>query len=317
MIVPVERRWAAKVAVGLVVSVGLAAGAGPGEAAGEPAAEDLGAVKARGELRIGADPTAGEPYFWLKGGKTPAGFEAEIGQAIAKQLGVKAHFVATSWRDLLDAVRAGRVDMALNALEVRQDNGVVFSTPYYVSSQAIVIRPERTGIYGLTDLVGRKVATTDGSVAASILGQLKPVPQIRLFADTQGPFQDLLAGRSDAVLLESAMGRSHVKADPKHFKVAGLPLLPRPYAVAGRKTSPLLMAAVSKALRDMRTKHDLARILSAYNLYDAVQAGAPAPPKAPVASASPASPEPSSRPRRRHRLRPHRQHPSPIPESSP
>ena len=117
--------------------------AAPAQAAApSPGVGDLDAVKAHGELRIGADASAGEPYFWLAAGK-PRGFEAELGDAIAKKLGVKAVFVQTGWRDLLPALAQGRIDVALNALEVRPDAEAAFTTPYYVSSQAILVRSEQ------------------------------------------------------------------------------------------------------------------------------------------------------------------------------
>ncbi|MDB5095843.1 MAG: Amino acid transporter binding protein and permease protein [Cyanobacteria bacterium RYN_339] len=260
--------------------------AGPALAAApSPPVGDFDAVKARGELRIGADPTAGEPYYWLAAGK-PKGFEAELGEAIAKKLGVKAVFVTTSWRDLLPALAGGRIDVALNALEVRPDGEAAFTTPYYVSSQAILVRSDQQRIYGLSDLAGKKVATTDGSVASAILGKLKPPAATRLFADTQAPFKDLAAGHSDAVLLESAMVRRRQQADPKKFRLAGLPLLPRPYAAAVRKRNPQLLASVNKAIGDLLNAGEIKKILTGYNLWDSLQSGGVAP-AAPAATPTP------------------------------
>jgi ABC-type amino acid transport substrate-binding protein len=255
-----------------VVGLSLLAAAPAWAAPPSPGVGDLDAVKARGELRIGADPTAGEPYYWLAAGK-PKGFEAELGEAIAKKLGVKATFVTTGYRDLLPALGAGRIDVALNALEVRQDAEVTFTMPYYVSSQAILVRVDQTRIYGLSDLAGKKVATTDGSVASAILTKLKPPATTRLFADTSGPFKDLAAGRSEAVLLESAMVRRRQQAEPKKFKLAGLPLLPRPYAAAVRKKNPQLLASVNKAIGDLLNAGEIKKILTGYNLWDSLQAG--------------------------------------------
>jgi ABC-type amino acid transport substrate-binding protein len=240
-----------------------------------PVAIDLPAIKVRGDIRIGADPSAGEPYFWFAAAKA-SGFEAELGEAIAQKLGVKATFVQTPWRDLMAAVKAGRIDVAINALELRQDNDIMFSVPYYMASQAILVRTTEQRVYGLTDLAGRRVATTDGSVAAAILGKLRPAAVTRMFADTEAPFQDLAAGKSDAVLLESAMVRRHAMAEPKKFRLAGLPLLPRPYGAAMRKSGPLLVAGINAAIKDLQNSKEMARILRGYNLWDSIQAGAPA-----------------------------------------
>lgn len=281
-------------ALGLGVALAAPALAAPSP----PAPADLPVLKAHGELRIGADPTAGEPYYWLAG-NMPSGFEADLGRAVARKLGVKATFVTTSWRDLVPAVKAGKIDVALNALEVRNDPELRFSKPYYTASQAILVRSTETKIYALKDLAGRRVATTDGSVAAAVMGDLKPAVQLRLFADTQAPFKDLLEGKADAVVLESAMVRRKLATDPKHLKLAGLPFVPRPYGAAMRKNAPLLGAAFDKALAELRASGELTKILTTYNLMDSLQgAGASAPKPKPSAS-----PAPSRHRRRRHRVR--------------
>ena len=86
----------------LLTLAGLPAWAAPSPL---PVVVDLPAIVQRGELRIGADPSAGEPYFWTAGSK-PMGFEADLGMAIAKKLGIPRERVAD------DIIHAGNTSSA-------------------------------------------------------------------------------------------------------------------------------------------------------------------------------------------------------------
>lgn len=258
-------------------------------------AASLDEVKRRGELRVAADPTAGAPYY-VKAAEGYTGFEAELACAIAKRLGVKITFVTAPWSRLIDTLRDGQADLVLNAHEIGAKPGVSFTKPYYVASQALVVPQKETRIYGVKDLAGRKVGTTAGSVAATVLAHLPKPAVVKPYADTEGPFKALGAGQVDAVLLESAMVRWHAKQSGAKLRVVGLPMLPRPYGGAVKTEDVTLLTAVDGAIAAMRRDGELKRTLDQYGLWDGVQSGTPAP----APSASPAA-APAPHHRRRHR----------------
>jgi polar amino acid transport system substrate-binding protein len=247
-------------------------------AAGLPAqAAPLEEVQRRGELRVAADPSAGQPYF-AQSGEAFTGFEAELARALAAQLGVKAVFVATPWAKLLDAVREGRVDVAINALEIEACPDVRFSQPYYVASQGLLVKKADTRIYGVKDLSGRAVGTTQGSVAAAVLQNLPKPAKVKAYPDTASPFKALATGQVEAVLLESAMVRWQAKQQPAMFRLAGLPMLPRPYGAAVRDADATLLDGLNGATAKLRATGALRKLLTGYGLWDSVQeAPKPAP----------------------------------------
>ena len=250
-------------------------------------------LKQQGELRFAVDPTSGAPYF-TAGVKGNVGFEADLAVALARRLALKPIFVPTAWRELRLALADGRADVALNALEVKDDAGVRFTAPYYVASQAILVRAGETRIYDLRDLAGKKVATTRGSVAAAILGRMRPKPTTVLADDTDAPFRALSRKSADAVFLEAAMVRTWLKKDPRAFRLAGRPVLPRPYGAAVRRSNPRLLGALDQALLALRKDGTHARILRTYGLWDSLQGVRP--PITPAVGPRPAKPLPSPTP---------------------
>lgn len=246
---------------------------------------DWATIRRRGELRLAADASSGLPYF-RRNGKAYEGFEAELGRALARRLGLKAVFIQTPWRDLTTAVRGGDADVALNGLEIRDEPELRYSTPYYVASQAILVRQQVQQIYVLQDLAGRKVGSTRGSIAAAILAHLKPPAKSSLFSDTGAPFQALAAGQVDAVLLESAMVRHLAKRHAKEFRVAGVPVLPRSYGIAVARANAPLVGLLDAGLKAMRESGEHRRILEAAGIWDSLQMPAGKPKSA---AAKPAS----------------------------
>ena len=77
-------------------------------------------IKARGVLLWGCDISGGAPLAFVDP-KDPSkllGFEAEITEAIARELGVRSQVVQTDWDSLVPSLERGNYDMAMNGLEV-------------------------------------------------------------------------------------------------------------------------------------------------------------------------------------------------------
>lgn len=230
-------------------------------------------LRRAGELRVGADPSAGLPYFAPKAGGAYEGFEADLALALGQALRLKVSFVPTTWTDLPSALRAGRIDAAVNALEPKAVEGLAWTRPYYLAGQAILVRSQaRLAPNHLRALAGRRIATAQGSTAERLLMGLRPRPMVLLAADVRGPFQALAANRAEAVLLEAAMVRHQAFKLPQAFKVASPTFLAKPYAVALREEDLALQAALDGAMEKLMGEGEHARILARYGLEEAAQA---------------------------------------------
>src|SRR5271169_6785061 len=118
-------------------------------------------IKDRGVLLWGCDIAGGAPMAFPDP-KDPSkllGFEADIAEAIAKELGVKAQVVQTEWGSLVPALERGDYDMAMNGLEIipEREMRVLMSRPYYVYTLQVVVRKDEEHIRNLADLRGKTV----------------------------------------------------------------------------------------------------------------------------------------------------------------
>ncbi|MEB3843762.1 substrate-binding periplasmic protein [Pseudomonas guariconensis] len=100
-------------------------------------AELIDDVNDRGELRIAVQSDT--PPYAYKENEHLTGFEIELGQAIAKELDVRAQFVEAPADQLLPGVQSGKFDIALDQLDAKQtlDGQLDISQPYGADARVI------------------------------------------------------------------------------------------------------------------------------------------------------------------------------------
>jgi polar amino acid transport system substrate-binding protein len=277
--------WLGALAVGLTASVASAG--------------DLNDVRQRGELRWGGDLQGGEPFVF-EDEKHPGklqGFEVEIADALARELGVRAKFMQNDWSSLVPALERGDFDVILNGLEETPERRerLRLSVPYYTYGETLTVRVG-SPYASLADLKGKRVGTLNQTVAHDLL-KASPLETV-LYEGQQEPYMDLAKGRTDAVLLD------HVIADRYGCVLKELRCLPddvaRGHYVLGiGKDAPALGTAIDAALGKMQTSGELERILSRWKLWDERQKRAqpPGEPSASLASTSAAPPPALTPPR--------------------
>jgi polar amino acid transport system substrate-binding protein len=162
-------------------------------------------ARATGEIRWGADATGGAPYIY----RDPAdprrflGFEVDLMDALAREMGLRPRLVLVPWEELVPALLRDNFDMAFNGLEItpERSNAILFSNPYYYFSEQITVRKGDRRFQRLEDLRGHRVGTLAASLAYNLLiadPQIETVP----YPSPVESYEDLTLGRTDAVLMD-------------------------------------------------------------------------------------------------------------------
>jgi len=241
-----------------------------GACRGEAKSSALARVQSAGVLRWGGDIQGGEPYVY----DDPAspghlvGFEVDLAERLAKELGVKAEFVQNDWSNLVPALERGTFDVVMNGLEVTESRvgRVTFTRPYYVFAERLMVRREEDGLRDLASLKGRRVGTLANSLAFEMLrGRADTV----VYEGTEEPYADLVSGRTDAVLLDDIIATRYGGPKPE-LKVAG-DLRDGFYAIALRPADRDLAEALDAALAKITASGELRTILERHHLWNARQ----------------------------------------------
>lgn len=240
------------------------------------AGTSLRRIQDEGVLRWGVDPAGGAP-FAMPDPRDPrrlVGFEIELVERLAQHLGVRSEPVPGDWLALIDNLRAGRIDLALNGLEVSAERAEVvdFTVPYYRYGQQLTIRAaDRERYRSLADLAGRRISVLNGSASVEVLLAAGfPAEAIAQYDDSLAPYVELENGRVDGSLAESIIAAYYAAGIPGLYSLPET-FSPGEYAGALRKKEPELRAAVDAALARMKEDGELGRIYQRWGVWSEQQ----------------------------------------------
>ena len=112
-------------------------------ATGAYAQSSLDDIKSAGVLKIGTEGTYA-PFSYHDASGKLVGFDVEIGEAIAKKIGVQAEFVEGKWDGLIAGIDAKRYDVVINQVSVSPERQAKydFSTPYITSKAVVLVKSD-------------------------------------------------------------------------------------------------------------------------------------------------------------------------------
>jgi cystine transport system substrate-binding protein len=216
------------------------------------AGENLAAVQAAGALKIGTEGTYAPFTFHDTDGKL-VGFDVEIGEAIAKKLGVKAEFLEGKWDGLIAGLDANRYDAVINQVGITEERKKKydFSEPYIASKAVLIARADDDSIKGFADLKGKKSAQS----LTSNFGKIAQESGAELVG-TDGfdqSIQLVLTGRADATINDSLSFLDFKKHKPDaNVKIAAEQANADYSGVIIRKGEPELLEAINQALVEIK-----------------------------------------------------------------
>ena len=256
-------RWSFVVTLSLLAAL-LACDGGAG--AGAPSG--MARIRAAGVLRYGGDVQGGEPFVY----RDPAhpdkliGFEVELAEAIARELGVRATFVQNDWSNLVPSLERGSFDVVINGLEVTdaRKGRILFSRPYYIFAERLMARKGDTRFTAtIESLQGHRVGTLNNSYAYELL---RGRTEVLTYEGTEEPYVDLVQGRTDAVLLEDIIAARYGQTKPELAVVGDV--RDGYYAVGIGRGDPDVALAVNEAISKIAAKGELTAILTRANLWN-------------------------------------------------
>ena len=187
---------------GVEVATGAEASAETNEATAAPkeSANDLYAtIKERGKIIIAMEGQWAPWTYHDESGEL-VGFDTEVGQEIAKRLGVDAEFVEGEWDGLFAGLDGGRYDMIINGVEITdlRKEKYDFTEPYAYIRTALVVKDDNSDITSFDDLKGKKTSNSLGSTYADLAADLgAEVQNVDTLSET---IDMVLSGRVDATL---------------------------------------------------------------------------------------------------------------------
>jgi polar amino acid transport system substrate-binding protein len=216
----------------------------------------------------------------------PVGSDIEIGQEVARRLGLQAEIVNSVFDSIIPALDAGKCDIIISAQTITDEREqLVDMVPFFEAGQAFVVRSGNpAGIYTEFDLCGKRIVaqkgTTEvdyvkgtGDYAGSGLSALctdadKPHIVLDEAAKDDEALAALADGRADAYFVDSPAAGYHVIRNPGSFELSGLTLDEAEQGISVPKGKPGLKRAIVAALESMFADGAYEAILARYGVED-------------------------------------------------
>lgn len=243
--------------------------------------DTLANVRASGRLVYGSDEEGGGPYIYPDPEKPRqvVGFEVELMNDLARELGVTAQFSQGQWDRLLQNLDAGRCDVVVNGYEWTEERArdYLASRPYYVY-QLQLIAPRDSAIRSWDDLkparpAGRawKVGVLVGSAADTFAHDQggDHVTVVRFDGATDA-MTATANGQIDATLQDLPAAQFYIGRFPK-LRMAGDPVGRGYYVIYARRDDRTLLDLIDRAIARLVDSGELKRLYERYGIWNEAQ----------------------------------------------
>jgi len=218
------------------------------EASGKIDMSNVKTLKA-GVLTVGSDCTW-QPMEFIEGDKI-VGFDVDLTKAIAEKLGLKLDYQNTAWDGMFPAVAAHKFDMIISSITIypEREEEMDFSDPYYRIDQSASVKKD-SGIDSAEKMNGKKAGVQIGTTGEIEAKKMSGVT-VQTYDDIIMAFEDLRAGRVDAIICDSPVGDAYAVKNPDFttgFKISTNEF----YGIGFAKDTPELVKAVNLALNAIK-----------------------------------------------------------------
>jgi glutamate/aspartate transport system substrate-binding protein len=236
-------------------------------------ADTLSKVKASGTITMGVRESSGALSYTLGDGKY-VGYHVEICErvikAVQKQLGLTAlvtRYQPVTSQNRVLLVQNGTVDIECGSTtnNAARQRDVSFAVTTYVEEVRIATKVS-SGITGIAQLNGKKVATTTSTTSVQTLRKNERASGMN-FDEVYGKdhadsFLLLESGRADAFVMDGQIlaGLISKAKNPAEFRIVGEVLSVEPIAIMLRKDDAEFKKAVDATIIGLIKSGDLAKI---------------------------------------------------------
>ncbi|GAA5335762.1 MULTISPECIES: ABC transporter substrate-binding protein [Thermus] len=220
----------------------------------------LDQIRRSGEIRIGTEG-AFPPFNYFDEKNQLTGFEVELGNAIAKKLGLKPVWITQAFDSLLIQLNQGRFDFVIASHGITEERAkaVDFTNPHYCTGGVIVSR--KGGPKTAKDLQGKVVGVQIGTTYMEAAQKIPGVKQVRTYQKDPDALQDLLAGRLDAWITDRFVAKEAIKERKlENTLQLGELVFQERVAMAVAKGNKSLLNALNNALSELMKDGTYAQI---------------------------------------------------------
>lgn len=196
--------------------------------------------------------TAFVPFEFKQGDKY-VGFDIDMWDTIAGDLGIEYKLQPMDFSGILPALQTNNVDAALAGITITEERrkAIDFSDGYYDSGFILMVGVD-SDIKGVEDLKGKTLSLKTGTSAANYAKEHFTDTTLRQFPNIDNAYLELQTGRVDAAMHDTPNVLYYIKeAGQGRVKTVGDQMLAHEYGIAFPKGSEII-PQVNEVLANMK-----------------------------------------------------------------
>ena len=237
--------------------------------------ESGGLTIKQGVLSIGMEIGYPPMEYFGPDGRTPIGFDVDMGKAIAAKLGLRPDFIDVAWDGIFAGVDTNRYDAIMSSVTITEARlrAHNFSKPYFVNTLAMVLLKD-SAITARTpeDCSGLNVAFQADTTADFFMQDLEEEIGLkfypRRYEKVMSCFDELRLGRVDVIITDLPVALDYVSRPNSPFVIVWENPEPEIFGICMKRGNDALTDAINKALEDLFNDGTMSRISTKHLLGD-------------------------------------------------
>ena len=190
------------------------------------------------------------PFNYIDEDGAITGFDIEIANAIADEMGVKAVPITTAFDGIVGGLTGNRFDLIIGSMAITEARlkEVNFSDPYYYDGAQFFAK-SGSGLESIDDLVKGKVGVVTGTTFHEFLDEMDNIDEIYQFESDVDNMKAAEQDRIDGLVTGKFVGLMGPEKYGVDIEPVGSLLYSEDIAIAVRKEDTKLLEEVNKALK--------------------------------------------------------------------
>jgi polar amino acid transport system substrate-binding protein len=221
-----------------------------------------GASEEASALRIGTSPDY-PPFEALGENGELVGFDIELMDEVAAIMGEEIEYIQLDFSVIISSLNSSQVALGLSGFTYSPDRDVLFSEPYYMSAQAVVITSD-SDITSLDELGDKKIAAGLGTTGEVAVTEAYPDAELVYPDDYMIGFEMLRAGQVDAVVCDLGVAQNYALQDT--YAMLDDYLQSEEMSIIVKKGNDELMAKINAAIIEFKATEAYTVLLEKWEL---------------------------------------------------
>lgn len=194
------------------------------------------------------------------------GFDIDLGQALADQLGVEIEWVPTAWDGIFNGLNANQYDIVLSGTSITEDRltGFNMTDPYLANGIVIVSRKDASPAKTPKDLAGKTVGVQIETTADYAAEALKTQENVQYTVNKYDAMLDAFAAlegkQIDNIMTDISVAQFYTSLKPEVYAVTSDVLSNEPIGITVRKADTAFNEQLNTALDALRENGKLTEI---------------------------------------------------------